>query len=155
MTLSFVGATVLSLLLLEFVFGSLTWIFSQRQSLLTIMTNGEIFRMLLGFVASGFFWALVAATAGVLLGFLTTSTSRRIRRLVDVPARCANSDYSQRVSETISDEIGQLERQLNTMDYPPVRWHSHHSTRFLIPSKFHLSLFTGSTQVAILHFPVR
>lgn len=32
MTLSFVGATVLSLLLLEFVFGSLTWIFSQHRT---------------------------------------------------------------------------------------------------------------------------
>jgi serine phosphatase RsbU (regulator of sigma subunit) len=116
MTLSFMGATVLSLLLLEFVFCIFTLIVSQRQSLLTIMTNGEIFRVLLGFVASGLFWALVAAPAGVLLGLLTTrSILRRIGRLVHVTARLADGDYSQRVPETISDEIGQLERQFNTM----------------------------------------
>jgi serine phosphatase RsbU (regulator of sigma subunit) len=116
MTLSFVGATVLSLLLLEFVFGSFTLIFSQRQSLLTIMTNGEIFRVFLGFVASGLFWALVAAPAGVLLGLLTTrSLSRRMRRLRDATARFAEGDSSQRVPEATSDEIGQLERQFNRM----------------------------------------
>jgi serine phosphatase RsbU (regulator of sigma subunit) len=116
MTLSFVGATVLSLLLLEIVYGSLTLIFSQRQSLLTIVTNGEIFRVLLGFVASGLFWAIVAAPAGVLLGLLTTrSISRRIGRLVKATARFAEGDYSQRVPEATVDEIGQLERQFNTM----------------------------------------
>jgi hypothetical protein len=46
MTLSFMGATVLSLLLLEFVYGSFTLIVSQRQSFLNIMS------VLLGFVAS-------------------------------------------------------------------------------------------------------
>lgn len=116
MTLSFVAASVLSLLLLEFVFGSLTLIFSQRQSLLTIVTSGEIFRVLLGFVASGLFWALVAAPASVLLGLLTTrSIIRRIGRLVHATARFAEGDYSQRVPEATADEIGQLERQFNTM----------------------------------------
>ena len=81
MTLSFVGATVLSLLLLEFIFGSFTLIFIQHQSLLNIM------RVLLGFVASGLFWALVAAPAGVLFGLLTTrSIIRRIGRLVQATA---------------------------------------------------------------------
>jgi len=110
MTLSFVGATVLSLLLLEFVSGSFIWIFIQHQSFLNIM------RVFLGLVASGLFWALVAAPAGVLLGLLTTrSIIRRIRRLRDATARFADGDYSQRVPEATSDEIGQLERQFNSM----------------------------------------
>src|SRR5437867_3156989 len=110
MTLSFVGATVLSLLLLEFIFGSFTLIFIQHQSLLNIM------RVLLGFVASGLFWALVAAPAGVLFGLLTTrSIIRRIGRLVDATARFAEGDYRQRVPEATADEIGQLERQFNSM----------------------------------------
>jgi serine phosphatase RsbU (regulator of sigma subunit) len=110
MTLSFVGATVLSLLLLEFVLGFFTLIFIQHQSILNII------RVLLGLVASGLFWAIVAAPAGVLLGLLTTrSIVRRIRRLVDATARFADGDYSQRVPEATSDEIGQLERQFNTM----------------------------------------
>src|SRR5215471_7923852 len=97
MTLSFVGATVLSLLLLEFVSGSLTLMFSQHQSLLNIM------RVLLGFVASGLFWALVAAPAGVLFGLLTTrSIIQRIGRLGDAAARFAAGDYSQRVPEAAS-----------------------------------------------------
>jgi HAMP domain-containing protein len=116
MTLSFVGATVLSLLLLEVVYGFFTLIFSQRHSLLTIVTSGEIFRVLLGFVASGLFWALVAAPAGVLLGLLTTrSIIRRLGRLVHATALFAAGDYSQRVPEAASDEIGQLERQFNRM----------------------------------------
>jgi len=116
MTLSFVGATVLSLLLLEFVFGSITFLLIQHRPLLSSITNGEIFRALIGLVASGLFWALVAAPAGVLLGILTTrSIIRRICRLVDATARFAEGDYSQRVPETTSDEIGQLERQFNTM----------------------------------------
>jgi serine phosphatase RsbU (regulator of sigma subunit) len=107
MTLSFVVATVLSLLLLEFVFGSFTWIFIQHQPFL---------RVLLNFVASGLFWALVAAPAGVLLGLLTTrGIILRMRRLGDATARFAEGDYSQRVPEAASDEIGQLERQFNTM----------------------------------------
>lgn len=107
MTLSFVGATVLSLLLLEFIFGSFTWIFIQHQPFL---------RVLLGLVASGLFWALVAAPAGVLLGILTTrSIIRRMRRLVNATARFAEGDFSQRVPEATSDEIGQLERKFNSM----------------------------------------
>lgn len=95
MTLSFVAASVLSLLLLEVVFGSLTLIVSQRHSLLTIVTSGEIFRVLLGFVASGLFWALVAAPASVLLGLLTTrSIIRRLGRLVQATARFAEGDCS-------------------------------------------------------------
>jgi serine phosphatase RsbU (regulator of sigma subunit) len=110
MTLSFVGATVLSLLLLEFIFGSFALIFIQHQSFLNIM------RVLLGLVASGLFWAIVAAPAGVLLGILTTrSIIRRIRRLADATARFAGGDYSQRVPEATADEIGQLERQFNCM----------------------------------------
>ncbi len=110
MTLSFVGATVLSLLLLEFIFGSVTLIFIQHQSLLNVM------RVLLGFVASGLFWAIVAAPAGVLLGLLSTrGIIRRIRRLVNAPARFAEGDYSQRVPEATADEIGQLERQFNSV----------------------------------------
>jgi serine phosphatase RsbU (regulator of sigma subunit) len=45
----------------------------------------------------------------------TRSIVRRIRRLVDATARFADGDYSQRVPEATSDEIGQLERQFNTM----------------------------------------
>jgi hypothetical protein len=89
MTLSFVGATVLSLLLLEFVFVSITFILIQHQSILNIM------RVLLSLVASGLFWALVAAPAGVLFGLLTTrSIIRRIGRLVDATARFADGDYA-------------------------------------------------------------
>src|SRR5437763_12023464 len=107
MTLSFVGATVLSLL--EFIFGSLTLIFIQHRSILTIM------RVLLGFVASGLFWTLVAAPAGVLLGLLTTrSIIGRMGRLVHAAARFAEGDYSQRVPQATPDEIGQLERQFNS-----------------------------------------
>ncbi len=110
MTLSFVGATVLSLLLLEFLFSSITWIVVQHQSLLSLL------RGFLGLVASGLFWALVAAPAGVLLGLLTTrSIIRRMRRLGDATARFAEGDYSQRVPEAAADEIGQVERQFNTM----------------------------------------
>jgi serine phosphatase RsbU (regulator of sigma subunit) len=110
MTLSFVGATVLSLLLLEFVAGSFIWIFVQHQSFLNIL------RVFLSLIASGLFWALVAAPAGVVLGLLTTrSIIRRIRRLGDATARFAEGDYSQRVPEATADEIGQLERQFNTM----------------------------------------
>jgi serine phosphatase RsbU (regulator of sigma subunit) len=73
-------------------------------------------RVLLGLVASGLFWAIVAAPAGVLLGILTTrSIIRRIRRLADATARFAGGDYSQRVPEATADEIGQLERQFNCM----------------------------------------
>ena len=84
MILSFVGATVLSLL--EFIFGSLTLFLIQHLSLLNVM------RGLLGLVASGLFWALVAAPAGVLFRLLTTcGIIRRIRRLVAISTMCSRS----------------------------------------------------------------
>jgi serine phosphatase RsbU (regulator of sigma subunit) len=53
---------------------------------------------------------------GILFGLVTSrGLVKRINRLVDATTRFANGDYSQRVSFSRPDEIGQLENQFNQM----------------------------------------
>jgi signal transduction histidine kinase len=65
---------------------------------------------------SGLIFLLVTIPVGVLFGMLTTSgTVRRLRRLAAGTVGFAAGDFSQRVPESGSDEVGQLERHFNSM----------------------------------------
>jgi len=62
------------------------------------------------------FWLILTAPVGAVFGVLTTrSLVGRLHRLVKATSRFAQGDYSQRVTFTRQDEIGQLERQFNSM----------------------------------------
>lgn len=115
MILSFVAATIMSLLLLEVV-AAIIALIAQRRSLLAMVASGDIFRFVGFWLFSGIFWGLIAAPAGVFLGVMTTrGIVRRMRRLVRAAASFAEGDYSQRVPGNRADEIGQLEQQFNSM----------------------------------------
>jgi signal transduction histidine kinase len=65
---------------------------------------------------SGAIFLLVTIPVGVLFGTLTTrGTVRRLRRLATGTVGFAAGDFSQRVPESGSDEVGQLERHFNGM----------------------------------------
>jgi signal transduction histidine kinase len=65
---------------------------------------------------SGAIFLLVTIPVGVLFGLLTTrATVRRLRRLAAGTVGFAAGDFSQRVPESGSDEVGQLERHFNSM----------------------------------------
>ena len=61
-------------------------------------------------------WLIITAPIGAVFGALTTrGLVRRLRRLVKATGQFASGDYSQRVTISKKDEIGQLESQFNTM----------------------------------------
>jgi signal transduction histidine kinase len=65
---------------------------------------------------SGLILLLIVTPIGGLFGAMTTrSLVRRIQRLVAATTRFADGDYTQRVAETRSDEVGQLEYHFNRM----------------------------------------
>jgi signal transduction histidine kinase len=67
-------------------------------------------------LGAGAIFLLVTVPVGVLFGMLTTSgTVRRLRRLAAGTVGFAAGDFSQRVPESGSDEVGQLERHFNSM----------------------------------------
>lgn len=67
-------------------------------------------------VPSSIAWLCLMLPIGLLFGVLTTrGMTRRIERLAAATARFTDGDFSQRVQVKSSDEIGQLERQFNTM----------------------------------------
>lgn len=61
-------------------------------------------------------WLIIMAPLGALLGVITTrGMIQRLHRLVTATAQFAHGDYAQRVPTSKKDEIGQLERQFNSM----------------------------------------
>jgi signal transduction histidine kinase len=65
---------------------------------------------------SGLIFLLVTIPVGVVFGMLTTrGIVRRLRRLAVGTVGFAAGDFSQRVPESGSDEVGQLERHFNGM----------------------------------------
>lgn len=59
---------------------------------------------------------VIVAPIGILFGWIATrSIVSRLRRLAVATGKFAAGDYTQRVVEGVSDEIGQLERQFNQM----------------------------------------
>ncbi len=78
--------------------------------------NGSIFSLVPFLLFTGLFWLVLLAPIGAIFGLLTTrGLVRRIHRLVTATGKFASGDYSQRVPTKKQDEIGQLERQFNTM----------------------------------------
>ncbi|HEX6482457.1 MAG TPA: SpoIIE family protein phosphatase, partial [Ktedonobacteraceae bacterium] len=78
--------------------------------------NSNIFSFVQFFLFTALFWLVITAPIGAIFGVLTTrSLVRRLHRLVKATGQFAGGDYSQRVPATKRDEIGQLERQFNTM----------------------------------------
>jgi two-component system, NarL family, sensor histidine kinase LiaS len=73
---------------------------------------GSLWNSLFGSLA-----VLVLVTpAGVFFGWITArGLVRRVRQLVQVTTQFAAGDYTDRISVTHEDEIGQLERQFNQM----------------------------------------
>lgn len=122
MTISYIGVTILNMLLLEILAGITFFIVISR-----IIPPGaphpsgsstvpNFFGILQGILYTGLFWLIVMAPAGTFFGVLfTRGLVRRIRRLIQATARFAEGDYTQRVRVTKSDEVGQLESQFNTM----------------------------------------
>ncbi len=65
---------------------------------------------------TGLFWLILLAPIGAVFVFLTMrSLVRCIHKLVTASGKFASDDYTQRVPTKKQDEIGQLERQFNTM----------------------------------------
>jgi serine phosphatase RsbU (regulator of sigma subunit) len=78
--------------------------------------NGSIFSVVPFLLFTGLFWLVLLAPIGAIFGLLTTrGLVRRIHRLVTATGKFASGDYTQRVPTKKQDEIGQLERQFNTM----------------------------------------
>jgi serine phosphatase RsbU (regulator of sigma subunit) len=78
--------------------------------------NGDILSVAGFLLLTGLFWLVLTAPIGAAFGFLTTrGLVRRIKRLVTATGKFASGDYAQRVPTKKQDEIGQLERQFNTM----------------------------------------
>ena len=77
---------------------------------------GDIFSIAQFLLFTGLFWIVLLAPIGAIFGLLTTrGLVRRIHRLVTATGKFASGDYTQRVPTKKQDEIGQLERQFNTM----------------------------------------
>lgn len=67
-------------------------------------------------LVSGFFLLIITVPIGAIFGSLTTrGLVRRVGRLVAATTQFAEGDYTQRVSVTSRDEVGQLEQQFNSM----------------------------------------
>lgn len=78
--------------------------------------NGDFLPFLQFLFFTGLFWLIITVPIGTLFGVMTTrGLVRRLDRLVGATAKFANGDFSQRVSISRQDEIGQLERQFNQM----------------------------------------
>ncbi len=78
--------------------------------------NGNNFSVWFFLLFTGLFWLILLAPIGAIFGLLTTrGLVRRIHRLVNATGKFAGGDYTQRVPTKKQDEIGQLERQFNTM----------------------------------------
>jgi len=81
-----------------------------------IALGGNIFSLAPVWLFTAVFWLILTAPVGAVFGVLTTrSLVGRLHRLVKATSRFAQGDYSQRVTFTRQDEIGQLERQFNSM----------------------------------------
>ncbi len=121
MTLSYLGASVLAILLLELLFFMIIFLIVAPRYMASIPPSGRpnfpTIPNILGFVLiSGFFWLIILSPAGAMFGaFFTRGLVKRIRRLIAATARFASGDYTQRVVITKHDEIGQLEQQFNEM----------------------------------------
>jgi serine phosphatase RsbU (regulator of sigma subunit) len=78
--------------------------------------GGSIFSFAPFLLYTALFWLILTTPVGAIFGVLTTrSLVRRLHRLVGATSRFAQGDYTQRVAFTRQDEIGQLERQFNSM----------------------------------------
>jgi serine phosphatase RsbU (regulator of sigma subunit) len=78
--------------------------------------GGNIFSVAGFWLFTAVFWLILTAPVGAIFGVLTTrSLVRRLHRLVKATSQFAQGDYSQRVAVTRQDEIGQLEKQFNSM----------------------------------------
>lgn len=80
--------------------------------------NDQAFRadLIRGWLRSWAGWLLLMLPFGALFGFVTTrGLVKRVKRLVNATRNFAEGDYSQRVSLSRPDEIGQLERTFNGM----------------------------------------
>ena len=124
MTLSYMGASVLIILLLEFLITAAFFLaFFPHLGTVAQISNGKpgsqppnILGIVEGVLISTPFWLIIVAPAGALFGAIfTRSLVKRIRRLIVATARFASGDYIQRVVIAKHDEIGQLEQQFNEM----------------------------------------
>ena len=123
MTISYIAVAVLNVMLLELL--ALLALFFIVSRLGFLSTTGRtpdgntfpnFFGILEAVLITGLFWLVVMAPAGALFGVMfTRGLVRRIHRLVQATTRFAEGDYTQRVSVAKRDEVGQLERQFNTM----------------------------------------
>jgi serine phosphatase RsbU (regulator of sigma subunit) len=78
--------------------------------------GGNIFSVTGFLLLTGLFWLIITTPVGAVFGVLTTRRLvRRLHRLVQATSRFAEGDYTQRVPVSRQDEIGQLERQFNSM----------------------------------------
>lgn len=76
----------------------------------------SIFSLVAFLLFTTLFWIILTSPVGAVFGMLTTrGMVRRIHRLVEATGKFASGDYTQRVPTRKRDEIGQLERQFNTM----------------------------------------
>jgi serine phosphatase RsbU (regulator of sigma subunit) len=83
---------------------------------LSFTFGGNFFSFAGFWLFTGLFWLIIIVPVGAVFGVLTTRRLvRRLHRLVKATARFAEGDYTQRVPVSRQDEIGQLERQFNTM----------------------------------------
>lgn len=121
MTFSYLGASVLAILLLELLFFMIIFIIVVPNNMSHIPQNEHsnipTIPNILAFVfVSGFLWMIILSPASALFGAIfTRGLVRRIRRLITTTAHFASGDYTQRVVITKRDEIGQLEEQFNEM----------------------------------------
>lgn len=83
---------------------------------ISITFGGNIFSFAGFWLITGLFWLIIIVPVGAVFGVLTTRRLvRRLHRLVKATSRFAEGDYTQRVPVNRQDEIGQLERQFNSM----------------------------------------
>ncbi len=91
------------------VYVQITLPFSRNQNIANL--GGSWF-----IVGSALIWLLPIVPLGSIFGIVTTrGVVLRIHRLVKATAHFAEGDYSQRVPTKKGDEVGQLERQFNSM----------------------------------------
>ncbi|HKF36465.1 MAG TPA: SpoIIE family protein phosphatase, partial [Ktedonobacteraceae bacterium] len=78
---------------------------------------GGIFPGFIGLVLiSAVFWLLLTLPVGLLFGLITTrGLVRRLHHLITATTRFAGGEYTQRVSISRADEVGQLEQHFNQM----------------------------------------